>query len=337
MLSSEDTTSPVKSVQTPENVQSTEAFERLPRTPDRRALLSERRQNILQQKYTDSLPQVAVDAKAAGRQIAQLREENKRLRLELEEKRSEIQQLLDKYNSMQAEFEREAHEEHQENIESYKNQLYESIEAYNKLREIHLQLEQRYQELSQSFHDATEEEARKMVADAARTVELSLTNTSDLLQDVVKTVEFQVRQEEDKHLVETLYLKREVQRMAEEIAQERQQIDEERRNLLIMQNTVREQALLRQKALQFRLRARWRLASAATTVCLMILLVALQFTFLYFSHIPTASTISLALLDPIVICIILTIILSGPLSMLKQLYMQVYVNAAHKKQGKKNT
>ncbi len=71
----------------------------------------------------------------------------------------------------------------------------------------------------------------------------------------MKTLELQVRQEEDKHLVEALYLKREVQRMAAILDQERQQIEEERHNLLVMQNTAREQAELRQKTLQARLRS----------------------------------------------------------------------------------
>lgn len=338
MLSPEDAASTIKSVQTTENAQSTESFERLSRTPDRRALLSERRQNILQQKYTDGLPP-AVDTKAAARQVVQLREENKRLRLELEEKRHEIQRLITAGNGVETEFDKDAvliHNENQQEIARYQKQLRETVENHNKLQEMYLQLERRYEELSQSFHDAIEEEAHRMVANAAKTVDLSLDNPPDLLQDVVRTVELQVRQEEDKHLVETLYLKREVQRMAEEMAQERQQIDEERQTLLAMQNTVREQALLREKTLQFRLRTRWRLVSAATTVCLLMLLVALQFLFLYLSHIPTTSRVPLALLAPILICIILAILLSGPLSMLKQLYMQVYTNVAHKKRVKEN-
>ena len=94
----------------------------------------------------------------------------------------------------------------------------------------------------------------------------------------MKTIEFQVRQEEDKHLVEALYLKREVQRMATLLDQERQEIEEERHNLLVMQSTAREQTELRQKTLQARLRSRWKVRSITITIGMVILLVTFSFS-----------------------------------------------------------
>ncbi|GHO98474.1 hypothetical protein KSF_085220 [Reticulibacter mediterranei] len=63
-------------------------LEILPRTFSRRHLLSERRQGIIQQKHTvEVLPLSEYDphAKIMRRQVVQLREENRRLRFELEE------------------------------------------------------------------------------------------------------------------------------------------------------------------------------------------------------------------------------------------------------------
>lgn len=326
MLSPDDTT---------HTHQVTESLERLPRSSDRRSRTAERRQSTLQQKDTDVLPSVTVEtphAKIAWRQVIQLREENRHLRFELEEQRTEMQQLLAEYNALQAQFDQDAtgiHSGYQQEREQYQNHLQALMDERNRLQDAYTNLERRYMDLYHTFQDAVEEEAHRIVTEAVQTIELSPASAPMLFQDVMKTLELQVRQEEDKHLVEALYLKREVQRMAALLEQERQQIEVERRNLLVMQNTAREQAELRQKTLQARLRSRWKLRSITVTIGMIVLLVTLQFLFLNLAHIKVASEISFLLLLPIIICSLLAFVLSGPFSRARD----IYFGAPHKKEA----
>jgi hypothetical protein len=324
MLSPDDTT---------HTHQVTESLERLPRLSDRRSPTTERRQSMLQQKNTDVLPSVTVEtphAKIAWRQVIQLREENRHLRFELEEQRMEMQQLLAEYNALQAQFDQEAtgiQSGYQQEREQYQHHVQALMDERNRLQEAYTNLERRYMDLYHTFQDAVEEEAHKIVTEAAQTVELSPDSAPMLFQDVMKTLELHVRQEEDKHLVEALYLKREVQRMAVLLEQERLQIEEERRNLLIMQSTAREQSELRQKSLQAGLRSRWKVRSITVPIGVIVLLVTLQFLFLNLAHVKIAAEISFLLLLPIIICSLLAFVLAGPLSRARD----VYYGAPHKK------
>jgi hypothetical protein len=330
MLSPDDTT---------QTNQVTESLERLPRSSsDRRSLNNERRHTTLQQKNTDVLPSVSVEtphAKIAWRQVIQLREENRHMRFELEEQRQEMQQLLAQYNVLQAQFDQEApgiHSSFQQEREQYQGHLQALMDERTRLQERYSDLEKRYMDLYHTFQDAVEEEAHKMVTEAAQTIELSPDSAPMLFQDVMKTLELQVRQEEDKHLVEALYLKREVQRMAVALEQERQQIEEERHNLLVLQSTAREQAELRQKTVQDRLRYRERVRLITVTIGMIILLVTLQFLFLNLAHIKIVAQISFLLLLPIIACSLLALVLSGPLSRVRD----IYHGAPHKKKIKRD-
>jgi uncharacterized integral membrane protein len=329
MLSSDDTT---------QTTRVTEAIERVPRPLERRSPVNERRQSPLRQKQTDVLPQVTVDtphSKVAWRQVIHLREENRRLRFELEEQRAEMRQLVAEYTSLQTHFEKEVavvHSGYQQEKEQYQSHLLDLMDERNRLLGAQAQLEHRYQDLYHSFQDAVEEEAQKMVTQAAQTLELSPDSTPLVLQDVMKTLELQVRREEDKHLVEALYLKREVQRMAGLLEQERALIAEERQRLLVMQNTAREQAELRQKTLQLRLRSRWKARTITTTIGMICLLVILQFLFLNLAHVKLAAYISFLLLLPIIICSLLAFVFSGPLARARE----SYYTAFRKKKTRKN-
>ena len=86
-----------------------------------------------------------------------------------------------------------------------------------------------------------------------------------------------------------------------------------------MQNTAREQAELRQKTLQARLRSRWKVRSITVTIGMIVLLVTLQFLFLNLARIKIAAEISFLLLLPIIICSLLAFVLSGPLSRARHL------------------
>src|SRR6266700_7993707 len=238
------------------------------RPMNRRELLNERRQNMLQQKHTDSLPAIASDApggKNVGRQVKHLREENMRLRWEL----SNLQDQLD--NELGA-----IHNSYQQQIVEYQNQLRDLMEDHNRMQAAKLALEQRYQELYHNFQNAVEEEAQKMVTEAVSTVEITPEHTPVLLRDARKTIELHARQVEDKHVAQALNLMREAQRKAQQLEQEldheRRQMQAERQSVLNFQNRVREQEKLRFEAQRTRLHAQW-----TGTVTMMVIISVIGF------------------------------------------------------------
>ena len=295
MLSSEETT------------RTTDALERVPRILDRRSVLNERRQNILQQKQTDTLPRISGEttgSRTAWRQVILLREENKHLRSELDAQRAELQRLVNEYTALQVEFDKEAdtiHSGYRQEIEQYQSHMRELMEERNHLQETHQETEQRYLELYHSFRDSVEVEAQKLVIAAANTQELPFDTTALLVDDLRKSVEREVRQEEDKHLLEAIYLKREMQRLVQSLEQERQQVKEELQCLLNLQNSAREQAELRQKVLQARMEARWRFRTFITTAAAMISLIVFQWICVLLFRVPVTANLSLMLIGPIII------------------------------------
>lgn len=320
----------------------TDSLERLPRSFDHRSALAERRQQILQQKIaeqrTDALPVVTSEpsgTRSAWRQVMQLREENKRLRFEIEELRDERARLIGAYNTLQSELDSDVaavHTSYLQDIEQTQAQMRAVIEERNRLREAHQTVELQYQDLSQSFQDAVEQEAYKLVKEATQALETSPDEAPVLLHDTVKTLELRAQQLEDKHMVETLYLKHEVQRLAELLQKERQQIEQERQNLIVMQYTVREQSELRRKTLQAHLYARWRVSFVFVALSLLAAMIILQFISLALFHVSMGVFTTIALIAPIIVCGILALVLSQPISMMRH----IYESAPHKKKVKKN-
>src|SRR5438477_4906059 len=232
-----------------DTTQNTGAIERISHPYNHRDHVSERRQHILQQKQTDNLPQITSEkthGKFVWRQYIHLREENKRLHWM-------ISKYIDEIDSMQ--------NAHQEKVEYYKSQLDKLKAEQNRTIQDHLELERRYQELYHSFQSAVEEEAQNMVADAARTLELHPLDRAGMTNDAMKTVELHVKQIEEKHTAESLYLLRQAQKKAyqleHELTKERQQIALERDTMQNMQKSLREQAELRKDMAENRLRARF--------------------------------------------------------------------------------
>lgn len=326
--------------------QTTEALQTLPQTThshrsfsraaDRRNALNGRRQQV-QYSDTDALPQITIEppgARLAWRQVTHLREESKHLRFALAQQQVEMQRLIDEYNALQATYDNEIaviHKGYQQEIEQYQSHLREMMEERNRVQETSLQQEQRYQVLYHTFQDAVEEEARKMVMEATQTIELSPEKVPAFLQDAVKTMELHARELEDKHLLEALYLKGEVQRLAEELTQEQKQLEEEKQKLLIMQCTAREQAALRQKTLQARLYAHWKFKSVVTSVGLLITLMVVQFLFLNLLRVPFVNAVSFSIIAPVALCSILAFLLARPLTTVKD----IYESAPHKKKVKR--
>ena len=178
------------------------------------------------------------------------------------------------------------HNGYQHEIQQYQMHLTELMDERNQLLEAYQTLEQSHQELYDNFLISVEEEAQKMVTEAARTITLSPNGegTSPLLRDAVQTLEVHARQLEDEHTAHTLYLMREAQRKAarleEQLRIERQQIAAERQNLINLQSSVREQAQLRYRTIQSRLQARSKLQLVVTTGILLVVLLLGQLLFL---------------------------------------------------------
>ncbi len=325
----------------------TDAVGQSPRTFDHRSALSERRQNILQQKQiekeTDALPAVKPEnaehatphTKVAWRQVVQLREENRHLRHQLDEARGEMQRLLGAYTALQTEFEREIsviHSGQLQELEHYHSHLQEVTNERNRLQESYKQMEHRYQELYANFQATVDEEAEKKLSDAAQTLILSPDKVTTVLPGAaMKTIEFHVNQVKTKQLVEAQYLTGEVQRITAHLEQEQSQVEEERQKLLRMQNSVREQAELRHKTLQSHLRARWAVALAFVTLGALVALVVMQYLFLFLFHVHFVLAITISLIAPIVICVLAALALSAPLSAIRH----HYTSAPHKKKVKK--
>jgi hypothetical protein len=314
------------------SVQSTEELEAL---SDQRNLSDGGRQLSMSQTGADILPAISPGIINLRRQVRLLREENKRLRNELYAKQSELQQIITDYDALEARFQQEVvviHTGHLQDVEHYQSHLQALIVERNRLQETCTQLEQQYQELYHTFQDVVEEEINKRLTEATYALQTSPETVPPILQSVVHTLETHYRPVEEKHLIEALFLKREVQTMAEQLQEERKQLAAERQKLLVMQQTAREQAELRQQTLKARLHARWRVSALTTAVSLLVLLVVLQCVCLYILHVSLGASISFALFAPIVLCAFFALLLSHPITMLKH----IYTSAPHKKRLKKS-
>jgi hypothetical protein len=319
-----------------EITQTTGALERLPRVLERHSAHTGKRQRITQEKNTGVLPSLTLEspnAKAAWRQVAQLRKENMYLRAALEGQRAEMQKVLSEYTQVRSELDQEiaiVHQGHQQDLTYYQTQLQELMDERNQLSETQQALEDRYLTLQKSFQDTVQEEAHKLMQEAAETALRSPESASPLVQDVVQAVESHLRQEEDKHLIEALCLKREVKRMADIIEQERQHLQQEQEQFIEFQLSIREQANTRQKLHEERLHTHQRVISLVTSFALLALFIVLEFVCLALFHTPVLGSVALSIMLPIVACILLRIILATPLHLLKTMY----TSAPHKRRVK---
>src|SRR5215471_1161019 len=250
------------------------------RVTNRREIINEKKQ-----RHTDMLPKMNGDipnGKTVFRQVAQLREENKRLRWKLDEQ----QHLIYQYRQAQAQLEQEIdslNRNKQTVIEQYEMHLRDAIEERNQLELDNQELKRRYRELDRSFHENVSQEAEKLVAEAANTIILTPEHTPPLLRDVAKTVELHMKQSEDQHVAELLSLIRQAQFKAElleqELAIERERIAEERQNLIDQQTRISQQAQYRYSTMQQHLQAHWTMVLTLMATLLLILVPILQFVF----------------------------------------------------------
>ena len=279
---------------------------RASRAASRRELIKNKRS-----RNTDILPGLD-EEETRGRgvrsPITHLREENLRLRKDLET----LQAQLDVYQSSMALLDDEIetiHHAHQQEIEQYQQHLREMMEERNQMQEANQQWERRYQELYHSFQDAVEEEANKMVQEAAQTLILSPEHTPALLNDVVKTLEVQVKQTEDQRTAEWLGVMRQAQYKSElleqEVARERNDLAAERENLRLLRESISQQAQQRYQMERARLRGRWTAGLTLISLLLFGLMVVLELIF-YSLH----FALYITLFVPLVICLMLSYVLA---------------------------
>jgi hypothetical protein len=316
-----------------EILQTTEALEKLPRTFDRRSALNERRQHILQQKQTDALPSLGSEspsAKWVWRQMVQLREENSRLRVSLDSLQTEVQQLYLEKSTAQSGLESDlavVHSGHQQEIAHYQTHLLELMDERNRLQDEYKSFVQTHQDVLQRFDVMVVEETQKRLQELSET-HIASDWPSVPLQTFVKTAEAKARANGERFLAEAMHWKREVERIAETLEHEQRQLEEERQQLVVFQHSVSEQSVLRHKALNDRLRLRWRATAVVTSVGLLALLIVLQFVFLSFFHVSLNPPTTIAILAPVVICTFVALMLASPPF---QFYKHMYLNAPHKK------
>lgn len=276
---------------------------RASRAASRRELLKSKQRA----RNTEMLPSVNEEdtrGKPPRLQVAHLREEN----LQLHRERETLQEQLATYQSSMDLLDGEIetiHRDHRQEIEQYQQHLREMMEERNQMQEANQQLERRYQDLYKSFQDAVEEEANKMVKEAAQTLILSPGHTPALLSDVVKTFEAQVRQTEDLRTTELLAMMRQAQYKAEqldqEMARERNRLAEEREQLRLQRESASQQAQQRFKIEHTRLRARWTAGLMFCSLVTLGLLVVLEIIFHSFN-----GPLFIDIFLPLLICIALT-------------------------------
>ena len=278
---------------------SQESIDRSTRVANRREIINEKKQ-----RHTDMLPKMNGDipnGKTAYRHVAQLREENKRLRWKFDEQ----QHLIYQYRQAQAQLEQEIdslNRNKQTVIEQYEIHLREAIEERNQLELDNQELKRRYKELDRSFHENVSEEAEKMVAEAASTIILTPEHTPPLLRDVAKTVELHMKQTEDQHVAELLSLIHQAQYKSElleqEVAIERERIAVERQNLIDQQKRISQQAQYRYSTMEQHIKYHWTMVLTLMATLLLILAPILQFVF-----VALKTPLFIAIFTPILLCI----------------------------------
>lgn len=211
-----------------------------------------------------------------------LREENLRLHKELEALQEQLEVYQGNMDLLDGEIET-IHHAHQQEIEQYQQHLRDMMEERNQMQESNQTLESRYQDLYRSFQDAVEEEANKLVKEAAQTLVLSPERAPALLSDVVKTLEAQARQTEDQRTVELLTVMRQVQYKAEQLeqeaARERNELAAERENVRLVRANMITQAQQRYKAERERLKLRWTAGLTFVSMSLFAFMVVLELVF----------------------------------------------------------
>jgi hypothetical protein len=307
-----------------EIAQTTEALEELPHMLGHKNTFQRQHGHMLQEMQTDVLPSVTPDISTGVTwwQARQFREENEYLRPLLEQQRAEMHQLTSKYNDLKGEFDREIasiHHSHQQELAHYQQRLQSVVAEHNQLHNAYQDLKAHYQELFHNFQECVEEEAQKKIMQVTQTVLESPEKAPVLFPDLVKAIEQDCRQKEDKSLAEALSLKREVYRIARLLEHEHQQLKDEYQQLLFQQENMQKKA----EALRKTLQARWKMISVMASLGLVASLVLFQFVFLSLFQVHLTAVALFSIIAPLLLCLLLALALATRVGLLKHMHLGV--------------
>lgn len=266
--------------------------------------------NGKRQRNTDILSSVKSDGQQNVRNARQpdpIRDENLRLRRELDV----LQRRLAQEHAAKVQLEQEIetiHHGHRLAIEQYQNSLREMMEELNQKQNALQELDRHYQELEQSFHITVEAETRKLLDEAAQTMEHSPGYTPPILHGVMRTLELQLKRTEDQHVAEIMALMRQAQRkndlLEQELAQERENTAQERQQLQVQRHKLIEQSKARQQFIAASLSARFTGLVAIVSTVLLVICIFIQITLFEYFKIP----LYWALFSPILLCALLALV-----------------------------
>jgi hypothetical protein len=288
---------------------------RAERAANRRALLRSKRTRpdlrttTVDLRTTDPLPDPTEENQdQSGRSqtllVQQAREENLRLRKELEMRLEQLAAYREHINLQDNEIEAIHHAQQQE-LEQYQQHIRDLMEERNQLQERYQQQEQRYQELSDTLQGDIEGEARKMIQEALATLAQTPASPPALLHDVVKALEGQLKQTADQYTAEAFFLLRQAQDKSalldKEIAQAQQELADERASLQQWKQAFSEQIEQRTQAERTRLKSRWAYGLTFVSLVLFTLLALLELI-MNRLHLPFALVLAL----PLITCLALS-------------------------------
>jgi chromosome segregation ATPase len=275
---------------------------RAERAANRRALLKSKRTRTIDLHTTDPLPELGEESQDQGVKpqpllLQQAREENLRLRKELETYRERVN-LLDREIET-------IHQAQQQELAQYQQYIRDMVEERNQLQRRYQQLEEHHRELADTLQASVEEAASKTIQDALATLAQNPTSPPTLLYDVMKALEGQLKQTADHYTAEALILLRQAQEKADlldkEIAQAHQEFADERASLQQLKQTLNEQAQQRTQAERTRLQSRWTYGLTFISLVFFTLMALLELVMNRLQF-PFALT----LLLPLLICLALS-------------------------------
>jgi hypothetical protein len=201
------------------------------------------------------------------------------------------------------------------------------MEERNHLQDELATFTQTHQDVLQYFDKMVAEETQKRLQELSETY-ITSDWPSVPLQTFVQTAQARAKANGERFLAEALHLKREVERIAVSLEDEQHQLEEKRQQLVVLQHSVSEQSALRYKALDDRLRSRWRAVSVLTSAGLIALLIVLQFVCLAIFRVSLETPVTIAILMPIVVCMFVAFMLATPPF---QFIKHAYLSAPRKK------
>lgn len=242
-------------------------------------------------------------------QEKQLRnQENLRLLRELDELQRRITQY-EEQQAQQAQQVKDIQQGHRLEVERYESYLRDLMDELNQKQKALQESDERYKKFTLAFDEAVTEEAERLVEEASQALVHAPEHLPPILQNISKTLELQSKQTEDLHFTEAMLLARQVQHKKElleqELAREYESIEQARQQISIQQESLREQAQLRQQYIESSLRARFTAVVTLVTGGMLVLFALLELVVYEYFYVP----LQVALFLPIIFLVFLAFIL----------------------------